>query len=1071
MRTKATRSTLPATGLAIAFVLLAACLEAAPAGAQALSDVTPLGRSASSGAVCQAVRDYDDPVVQRPAARAWSIRCLGWDIPIGRLYRLPSADAVTVWDKAFETRSTCQSTGSVKIDGLGQVERRLCHNGALNSPYVALVARRGRYTDIAEGYAQVADVLATGLRVTSGVAPPPPAAQSQSSQAAAAIAADFGGEMTGLASAERAAAADGKRLMARGYVQNSEWRFDAAETDFRALAASVQAQNAPPADQALALMNLALNISNSGRFAEAAELFDQADRLVAASGDQALKAEALNYRAYDLRNQRRFAEAAQTARDALAARAVARRAATFSVAGAQTVSTVDATTIDHSLAEALRTRPGSRELMSDDQVDPGVRLTIQDAEALEIEGSSLLATDNLDAARPVLEQARGDLKAAEDQGAETTALGARVEADAGDLELAAGHADAAVERYETALKILRTSHSGSSPEGGLLLDLGRADIEAGHTDAALAAYDDAFAVFKRARGALGASADGAEPYLDLLIDLTRRFPDKAADYQRRYFAATEAVTSGATAATISRLAARVASGDDATAGLVRAVDDTRRALSAAESRIAALQARNAYVGEAKAAADDELKQLQAQLASVNSALLTANPRYDQLVSSDATLEDLQKALRPGEAYAKVLLLSDRGYGMLVTRESVSAYAIPLRREAVTAMASDLRAPLEASDENLHAFDVAGAHKLFEALFGPVAEPLLKARHLIYEPDSQLVSLPVGILVTDQASVDLIAARGARQHDYRGVSWLGARLDSAIALSAASFLQARQVQPSHAHQLFLGFGDPAFARTGTRAYASLTPSTALDSGSAALSARALRICEATRRALFKIDALPDTDKEVHVVAASLGAPASDVVVGPAFNDAAVRARADLGDYRILYFATHALLPMPDACLPEPALVTSLGGDGSDGLLDASEIVNLKLDAELVVLSACDTGGAGSDDPSGTGLTGGGEALGGLTRAFIYAGARGVIVSHWSVDSAATEQLMTRMFQSRSDSLSSALQRAQLEMQSDERLSHPYFWAPFTIIGDGGRAISADAQADGGAAPTARLAAAS
>jgi CHAT domain-containing protein len=943
------------------------------------------------------------------------------------------------------------------IEGLGAVERRLCHNGPLNSPYVALVSRRGRFTGIAEGYAQVADVLATGLRVTSGVAPPPAAAQNQSSQAAAAIAADFGGEMTGLASAEKAAAADGKRLLARGYVQNSEWRFDAAETDFRALAASVQAQNAPPADQALALLNLALNISNSGRFAEAADLFDRADRLVAAAGDQALRAEALNYRAYDLRNQRRFAEAAQTARDALAARAVARRTATFSVSPRQTVITDDATTISSGLAEALRTRPGSRALLSDDQIDPEIRLTIQDAEAREIEGSSELAIDDPKDARAVLEQARRDLKVAEDAGAETTALRSRVEADTGDLELAEGRADVAVERYQTALTVLRTSHSGSPPEGGLLLDLGRAQIAAGHTDAALAAFDDAFAVFKRARGALGDSADGAEPYLDLLIDLMRQFPDKAADYERRYFAAAEAVTSGATADTISRLAARVASGDDATAGLVRAVDDTRRALSAAESRIAALQARNAYVGEAKISADAELKQLQAQLAAVNSALLTANPRYDQLVSSDASLEDLQKALRPDEAYAKVLLLSDRGYGMLVTRETVNAYAIPLRREVVIKMAGDLRAPLEASDESLRAFDVAGAHKLFEALFGPVAGPLLKARHLIYEPDEQLVSLPVGVLVTDQASVDLMAARGLKQQDYRGVGWLAARLDSSIALSAASFLQARQVQPSHARRSFLGFGAPSFARTESRAYASLLQSAALESGPGGLGARGVKVCEATRRTLLKIDLLPDTDKEVHVVAASLGASSADVVVGPAFNDASLRARTDLNDYRILYFATHALLPMPYACLPEPALVTSLGGDGSDGLLDASEIVNLKLDAELVVLSACDTGGAGSSDASATGLRGGGEALGGLTRAFIYAGARGMIVSHWSVDSAATERLMTHMFLARSDSLSRALQRAQLEMQSDQILSHPYFWAPFTIIGDGARVISAEAHA--------------
>src|SRR5207237_3610815 len=123
---------------------------------------------------------------------------------------------------------------------------------------------------------------------------------------------------------------------------------------------------------------------------------------------------------------------------------------------------------------------------------------------------------------------------------------------------------------------------------------------------------------------------------------------------------------------------------------------------------------------------------------------------------------------------------------------------------------------------------------------------------------------------------------------------------------------------------------------------------------------------------------------------------------------VKQRTDLSNFKVLYFATHGLLPQPSACLPEPALVTSVGGTAeSDGLLDTSEILELKLDADLVVLSACDTGGGGGDVAS-TGLAGGGEALGGLARAVIYAGGRGLIVSHWSVDSAATVRLMTGLF---------------------------------------------------------------
>ncbi len=922
----------------------------------------------------------------------------------------------------------------------------------MNSPYVAYVAHRGRFIAVAEGFAQTADVLETGIRVTSGAMAPPAVAQSQSSKAAAAIAAEFGGDMSGLASAEKAATANAGLLLARGYVQNSEWRFQSAEADFRALAAAAQSQNAPPGDRALALLNLALNVSDTGRFDEASALFDSADAFIAASGDQGLRAEAFNYRASHLRNQRLFAEAIQMAQKALAARAQARASASFAATVVRTRAATDGRTIDAALADSLNVRAASGGILGADELGPDVRFALQDVEALEIEGSSRLALKDTAGAAAAFEKARDDLQFAEQRGAETSALRARVEADVGALDLAQGRADAAVERYGYALNVLRLRHAGSPPEGGLLLDLGRAQIAAQHPDAALEAYDRAFAVFKSARGSLGDSADEAEPFLDLLITLGQKQPDRAAAYAARFFAAVEAVVSDATASTISRLAARVASGDDTTAGLVRAVDDTRREVAAAEGRISALEASGGYVGDAKAAADAELKQRRTDLAAVNRALLNANPRYDQLVSTDATLTDLQKALQPDEVYVKTLLLGDRSYGLLVARDIAIPYAIPMSGEALAAAALKLRAPMDGAGDGLDDFDVAGAHALFETLFGPVADRMLKARRLIYEPDGKLVSLPVSVLVTDAASADRVKrrvrAKDAPQDD-RGVAWLGARLESSLVLSAASFLQARAFPPSHARRLFVGFADPKLARSDPRAYGGLLREGAAELARTSDPARAARICDASRRALLRIEALPDTDKEVRAIAADLGAAGADIVTGPAFDDATVRARQDLGDYRIVYFATHALLPMPEACLPEPALLTSLGGGESQGLLDASDIVHLKLDAELIVLSACDTGGGG------TGLNGGGETLGGLTRAFIYAGARGLIVSHWAVDSAATARLMTALFASGAATEAGALQKAQAAMQADPRLSHPYFWAPFTIVGDGARPIPSGA----------------
>src|SRR6185436_62279 len=129
---------------------------------------------------------------------------------------------------------------------LSAVSRRTCHSAGAKSPYVAYEAKKGGGFYAAEGAAQIADVLETGLKVVSGAAKPPAASAVQVSAASAEIASDFGGAQGGLARAQAAAAADPARLRARAYVQNNEWRFDQAETDFKALVADTEARNAPP---------------------------------------------------------------------------------------------------------------------------------------------------------------------------------------------------------------------------------------------------------------------------------------------------------------------------------------------------------------------------------------------------------------------------------------------------------------------------------------------------------------------------------------------------------------------------------------------------------------------------------------------------------------------------------------------------------------------------------------------------------------------------------------------------------------------------------------------------------
>jgi CHAT domain-containing protein len=179
---------------------------------------------------------------------------------------------------------------------------------------------------------------------------------------------------------------------------------------------------------------------------------------------------------------------------------------------------------------------------------------------------------------------------------------------------------------------------------------------------------------------------------------------------------------------------------------------------------------------------------------------------------------------------------------------------------------------------------------------------------------------------------------------------------------------------------------------------------------------------------------------------LGGDAASVVTGADATEARVKA-ADLAQHRVVAFATHGVLPGELHCQSEPGLALTPPATASvadDGLLDASEIAQLRLDADWVLLSACNT--AGADGRLG------GESLSGLARAFFYAGARAVLVSHWAVASRPTEALTTGALgaYARDPAIgrAEALRRAQMALAGQPATSHPAFWAPFVLVGDGG-----------------------
>ena len=197
-----------------------------------------------------------------------------------------------------------------------------------------------------------------------------------------------------------------------------------------------------------------------------------------------------------------------------------------------------------------------------------------------------------------------------------------------------------------------------------------------------------------------------------------------------------------------------------------------------------------------------------------------------------------------------------------------------------------------------------------------------------------------------------------------------------------------------------------------------------------------------------------------------------LTGACFTDTAVKQKSDLGNFRIHLFATHGLVtpPRPN-CPVKPALLTSFGATGSDGLLTFDEVFDLALDADLAILSACDTAGSASVEATrAAGLSsGGGTVLDGLVRAFIGAGGRAVLASHWPApdDYRATERLMNEMFRfGRTASVGEALDQSQAQRMDDAATSHPYYWAGFALIGDATKPLLAPAPAQVAIADAAR-----
>ncbi|HET8728251.1 MAG TPA: CHAT domain-containing tetratricopeptide repeat protein, partial [Alphaproteobacteria bacterium] len=959
--------------------LVAAVLAAlALSGCAAAPEMTDAGATGSRalplavnlvGESCRAQPDFGGRVEN--VWRAYEVFCGRWEEPSARVYEVPATSAEQMlaadyadaswWRSALDNRMDCRPGRSTTIlDGVpATVLDCTLRNGGW--PYVAVAAGLGGSIYLADGIPAAFPSVESAIGALSGRATFTGASGESGTRSAAVrqLEALLAGRLYGGGDLE-----DYNRLLRIAQYYNGLKNFAEAEKYYReALEIHQRLLPDDSPGRGDVLMHLALELSNQERFNEADVLFARAEDMLRGGDDPTDYPRLVSYLALNAANQRNYEEGLMLARRATSLRQDLadevephRQRGPVGQSGIVSIGLI-----------AIEEQP--------DLAGLGAIVNADIAQSLYIEAAMLRLMDRLDEARRTMAEAEAILR-------RTTSSPDWWEPQ---FNLQEAEILAAQEDYAGAESILRDVidqqrrlFTNSRLEGLAYLALGRVHRSQGRDGEALGAFRAAIPIIQAQGGGLG--FEEILPYLETLMEDADREPERRTELFAEMFEVGQLVRGTITSQTIAIAAARLSSSDEEVGSVIRALQDEQRRRNQLNEDLTRAQAD----GETP---PEEVVRLQADLAASTEKIRAlelqvqaASPGYNQLVDAPTTAERVIGLLQPDEALVQILLGEAKSFVFMVRHDGIRAYPVDMTKELAGRIVDHLRIPFDEA-RYLPEFDVETSHMLYRALFGPIHDDLSSVEHLITVPTGPLLSLPLGVLVTEPSP-------RISDYNYLDVSWLAARSALTLAPSVRSFVDLRGlVAPSPAPNPFIGFGD--FRPVG-------------DADLIVQGRQLPDSCLGDAGAVAQAPRLPETADEVRRVGAILDAGSNAEVLGAAFSEETLRTRP-LDQYRVVYFATHGLLPGELDCWAEPSLLVSRPADaaeGDDGLLQTSEIIELDLNAELVVLSACNTGGAGA----GTG----GESLTGLARAFFYAGARSLLVSHWVVESQPTTELMIGMF---------------------------------------------------------------
>jgi CHAT domain-containing protein len=936
--------------------------------------------------------------------------CGNWDQPSGHITELPGAAdperlaaiaAAGPWRAYIGQHFRCGPPAPTRLLDNAPAELMQCTRRVGGWPQIALTALVGGHTFAADAVEPALPAVEAALASMSGQAAPARAAGGSEAER---LIAQRGGEAS-FGSGDEGRFFQQLRL---GDAYNNLNRPVEAERAYRD-ALAVQQKLLGPNNPAVALtvMKLAAQLAHEGNAGEAERLLTQAGALLAAHPDALLAAQLALYRA----------EAAGYEGKIPAAIVLAERAeAEFTALAPQAAAEAEGNSVG-----AVGDRGSLASLVSDQTPAISEQQTAVQglAEAMRLHATLLQFSGRFAEARLLAQRTEGLLAASGLSVSTTAAYSFRLIAS---NQAIAGAYPSAAETSARAGDVFGRVTPNTCPEAANLLDDGWYRLKSGRPDAALASFRKAGAILRGPNGGCSIRADTVVPWLDALDSAA----GDRAKLDAEMFEAAQFARTGATAQSIARATEALILGNPKARELARSLDDRKAAVRGLEQQhIAAGQekapaARLADIEKKLEAAEKARDEAEQALEAVGGY------RYSQAEERPVTLLDVQKLLGPKEALAFFFVARDGSYGFLVRPGGVTAYKVPLSESRIHELVDRLRDTTIAKPAGLPTPDLAAAYQLYSALFGPAERQLAGVDRVTVAATGDLLRYPLEALVTRPGVT-------VRNGDYRQVPFLVRQLALAYVPAPRILVNIRSHRAAEAGlRPFIGFGDFRPARLAQLA-ASFPP----------------QRCGGDARLLQQLQPLPDTRNQVETIARELGAGPRDIVLADAFTKARL-ARPDLAQYRIVLLATHGFFPGGVLnCMSDPAIVVSAPPDAPNAAGEfetPGDIQQLKLNADLVALSACNTSGAGS-----------GDSLGGLARAFFVAGAHGLLVTHWDIVTPVSVPLMEGTFGRGAQDSAQALRAAQLQMidsagSSPERpieMSDPNYWAAFVLIGDGVR----------------------